>query len=230
MTKYLMLLAAMSLLIACGDEGTKGPTMGAKGGDCYGNGTCDGDLVCMSNVCVDPTETPDKDTVVNDTATNDSTVTDTGQPDLPDLIGDEDSDVEDPDVDYGTGTPGEMVDIPAGEFQMGCNEGVDTECSEDEKPYHAVILSPYKIGKYEVTGGEYQQCVTSGACNNSNDEEPHYRTNSDNLFCNLGAAGKEDHPMQCVTWYGAKAYCKWIGGRLPSEAEWEKAARGTDGR
>ncbi|HNT27902.1 MAG TPA: hypothetical protein PKH10_06970 [bacterium] len=71
MTKYLMILVAAMLIVACGDEGTKGPAMGSKGGDCYGNGTCDGDLVCMSNVCVDPTETPDKDTAVNDEAPDD---------------------------------------------------------------------------------------------------------------------------------------------------------------
>jgi len=213
-TKYLMLLAAMPLLIACGDEGTKGLAMGSERGSCYGNGTCDGDLVCLSNVCVDPTKTSD----------NDSTVTDTTQPD------DSVTDTEQPDVDYGTGTPGEMVDIPAGEFQMGCNSAVDAQCGDDENPYHAVTLSAYKIGKYEVTVGEYQKCVTNGACNNSGEYTHYCCTNTDNSYCNYGAQGKGSHPMQCVTWYGAKAYCEWIGGRLPSEAEWEKAARGTDGR
>ncbi|HSA34030.1 MAG TPA: formylglycine-generating enzyme family protein [bacterium] len=138
-------------------------------------------------------------------------------------------DTEQPDVDYGTGTPGEMVSVPAGEFQMGCNSAVDDQCGGDESPYHAVTLSAYKIGKYEVTVGEYQQCVTNGACNN-NGENYHYYTNTDYESCNYGAEGKGIHPMQCVTWYGAKAYCEWIGGRLPTEAEWEKAARGTDGR
>lgn len=166
--------------------------------------SCDGD---------DGTETPDKDTTVIDTTHSDDAVTDT----------------ETPDVDYGTGTPGDMVDVPAGEFQMGCDSAVDDQCDYNENPYHVVTLSAYKIGKYEVTVAEYQQCVTNGACNN-NGEHYHYYTNTDDSYCNYGAEGKGNHPMQCVTWYGAKAYCEWIGGRLPTEAEWEKAARGTDGR
>ncbi|HNT28125.1 MAG TPA: formylglycine-generating enzyme family protein, partial [bacterium] len=140
------------------------------------------------------------------------------------------SDTTQPDIDYfGQGTSPEMVDIPAGDFQMGCNEAVDYQCYENESPYHAITLGAYKIGKYEVTVGEYQQCVTNGACNNSGDHL-HYYTNTDSGYCNLGAEGKGNHPMNCVTWYGAKAYCEWIGGRLPTEAEWELAARGTDER
>jgi formylglycine-generating enzyme required for sulfatase activity len=123
---------------------------------------------------------------------------------------------------------GSMVEVPAGEFWMGCNEAVDTECESEESPYHAVTLSAYKIGKYEVTVGEYQKCVTNGACNNSGNTQ--YSTNTDYSYCNLGVTGKDYHPMQCVSWYGAKAYCEYIGQRLPTEAEWEKAARGTDGR
>lgn len=124
---------------------------------------------------------------------------------------------------------GTLVDIPAGEFQMGCNEAVDDWCLDNEKPYHSVTLSAYKISKYEVTAGEYQRCVDVGSCKNDG-EHPHYGSNADKASCNLDAEGKEGHPMNCVSWYGAKAYCEWMGGRLPTEAEWEKAARGTDGR
>lgn len=144
--------------------------------------------------------------------------------DLPDAL----TDTEQPDaVAIGPDDVGTMVDVPAGKFLMGCNEEVDTACYLNENPHHELTLSTYRIGKYEVSVGEYQKCITNGACNNTGDI--HYRTNTDDPECNLGVAGKEKHPMQCVTWYGAKAYCEYIGKRLPSEAEWEKAARGPDG-
>jgi len=140
-----------------------------------------------------------------------------------------DTDTTQPDSDQVTGVQLEMVDIPAGEFWMGCNGAVDEWCEDDEYPYHAVMLSAYKIGKYEVTVGEYQKCVASGVCNNSG-AILHYSADTENSSCHFGMVGKENYPMNCVTWYGAKAFCEWIGGRLPTEAEWEKAARGTDGR
>jgi len=113
-------------------------------------------------------------------------------------------------------TPG-MVYVPAGEFTMGSDEG-----DSDEKPVHTVYLDAFYIDKTEVTNAQYQKCVEAGAC-----QAP---TICDWGEPTYGDASKADHPVVCVSWDGAKAYCEWAGKRLPTEAEWEKAARGTDGR
>lgn len=118
---------------------------------------------------------------------------------------------------------GPMVIIPAGEFMMGCNSAVDSECGDDEKPYHRVYLDAYYIGKYEVTVANYEKCVNAGQCN-----EP--SATSAQGLCNWGSSERGNHPVNCVDWNQSKTYCEWAGKRLPTEAEWEKAARGTDGR
>jgi formylglycine-generating enzyme required for sulfatase activity len=115
---------------------------------------------------------------------------------------------------------GDMVEIPAGKFMMGCNSAVDTECYSDESPYHEVNLSAFKIDKYEVTAGQYKACVDAGKC----------MAADTGGSCNYGSSGRDLHPINCVDWTQANAYCQWAGKRLPTEAEWEKAARGTDGR
>jgi formylglycine-generating enzyme required for sulfatase activity len=133
------------------------------------------------------------------------------------------------DSDSGnTGDSGDMVSVPEGSFWMGCNEEVDDQCESDEYPYHEVTLSAFEIDKYEVTVEEYQKCIEAGDCNNGNKNEPHYEAFSS--YCNIWEPEKSDYPINCVTWFGAQAYCKWVGKRLPTEAEWEKAARGPDGR
>ena len=122
-----------------------------------------------------------------------------------------------------------MVDIPAGEFRMGCHkslEGNDSLCDTDNVPEHIVELSDFKIDKFEVTVAEFNKCIAAGVCKNS-DSQKMFQIFSDNEKCNLGAPGKKDHPMNCVSWKGANTYCKWIGKKLPSEAQWEKAAKGT---
>ena len=115
---------------------------------------------------------------------------------------------------------GDEVLIPAGTFWMGCNEAVDDDCGSDEYPYHEVYLDGYFIDRTEVTATSYEACVSAGGC----------MPPSSGSYATYQVAGKEDHPVNGVTWYQAEAYCTWVGKRLPREAEWEKAARGTDGR
>jgi len=114
----------------------------------------------------------------------------------------------------------EMVRVSAGEFFMGCNEKVDKECDSDEKPGRIVDLPGFAIDKTEVTVADYKKCMDAGKCTQPG-------TGS---LCNWGVSGRKNHPVNCVDWGQAAAYCKWVGKRLPTEAEWEKAARGTDGR
>jgi formylglycine-generating enzyme required for sulfatase activity len=100
---------------------------------------------------------------------------------------------------------GYWVTIPAGEFLMGSETGYDKE-----KPVHTVYLDAYQIGKYEITNKQYNQCLRAGVCTGSL------------------VMDKLTQPVINVNWYAAKTYCEWVGGRLPTEAEWEKAASWDD--
>lgn len=117
----------------------------------------------------------------------------------------------------------DMVLIPAGEFQMGSNTG-DT----DEKPIHTVYVDAFYIDKYEVTNAQYKAFVDANPEWGKDQISPEYH---DGYYLihwieNDYPAGKENHPVVYVSWYAAMAYAKWAGKRLPTEAEWEIAARG----
>ena len=107
--------------------------------------------------------------------------------------------------------PAGMVCIPGGTAVIGSN---DHEARE--KPEHTVEVSTFYLDRYEVTNAEYEACEKAGACP--------ARILPDRTF--LAA----NQPAVPVTWFGARAYCQWAGKRLPTEAEWEKAARGSDDR
>jgi len=122
-----------------------------------------------------------------------------------------------------------MVLIPAGEFQMGDNFN---EGSDDERPVHTVYLNAFYIDQYEVTNAQYANFLN--AYGKNVDAAGHELLDINSSYCLIEKVGNtykprsgyENHPVVEVSWYGAAAYAQFYGKRLPTEAEWEKAARG----
>jgi formylglycine-generating enzyme required for sulfatase activity/tRNA A-37 threonylcarbamoyl transferase component Bud32 len=113
-----------------------------------------------------------------------------------------------------------MVAVPAGAFLSGCNQRVDSECDDDERSSTRRDVPSFWIDRTEVTVADYRRCVDAGRCTAPAAGEG----------CNWAVSGQGRHPVNCVDWAQAEAYCSFVGRRLPTEWEWEKAARGSDGR
>jgi formylglycine-generating enzyme required for sulfatase activity len=120
-----------------------------------------------------------------------------------------------------------MLYIPGGVFRMGDKDDRDAMGKADELPHHDVAVSGFLIDAYEVTNARYAQCVRAGVC-----PEPHYEDRTCVAFpqAQVERAFREEHkPVVCVDWQQARTFCGYENKRLPTEAEWEKAAAGPEG-
>lgn len=114
----------------------------------------------------------------------------------------------------------ERVAIAGGAFVAGCDPAQGDGCLPDEMPSGVREVAAFEIDRTEVTVAAYRACVEAGTCTPPDVAEG----------CNWDLTGRERHPVNCVDWDQAKAYCAFRDARLPTEWEWEKAARGSAGR
>jgi formylglycine-generating enzyme len=162
---------------------------------------------------VDATIIDASDTSKADASGEDIKAVDTG-PSVPELCNGKDDDGDSAIDEWdGTHNPTCQSTIAAGVVNIGCAPK-DKNCDSDEKPLHKVMLSAFAIDRTEVTQAAWAACVKAGACS-----EP---------SSSYSPLKEPNHPITKITWKAADHYCKWRGLRLPTELEWERAARGTD--
>lgn len=211
---WVMTFSIIGLMLAC-VEGWQGCPDGSYPVDGICDSGCPAGMVLEKDECVPftmdvPDEDGDDDTVDADT-----------------VDGDSEGELEVEDGGHGPNGIGlNWVSIPGGNFQMGCSENSNW-CDENEKPRHSVGLAAFRMMQTEVTYEQVAQFLNEH--DNDCDGFKCFNTFS-HLVLNDGVysaePGFETHPSKATSWIAAKTFYEWAGGRLPSEAEWEYAARG----